>query len=215
MVEGWQGSGYRTRTVFGNAFQQCGASFNPARAFLHVLFYWKGDLVSSLSSRTELPASRSRNSQVPAPPCGGRTNPLRVGERDAESTLVSEQPARFSPDHVFPRVSVHIERGIRVPDPSRAISSDNRVPSSSCRRRLLLLWWPCVPGGRKDGTSNRRISVRFRFCPGRTQRPLLLSVRIHHVHSPVVTALSNPWYRCTRCFRRRPFGQPRQHRDAG
>jgi len=29
-----------------NRFRLCGASFNPARAFLHVLFYWKGDLVS-------------------------------------------------------------------------------------------------------------------------------------------------------------------------
>jgi hypothetical protein len=89
--------------------------------------------------------------------------------------------------HVIP---VHIERGIRVPFPSRAISSDNRVPSSSCRRHLQLLWWPCIPGGRKDGIPNRRVSARSRFCPSRTQRPLLLSVRIHHVLSPVVKALS-------------------------
>jgi len=45
MVEGWQGSGYRTRAAFGIAFRHCGAGFNPARTFLHVLFYWKGDLV--------------------------------------------------------------------------------------------------------------------------------------------------------------------------
>jgi len=45
-VEGWQGSGYRTRAAFGIAFRLYGAGFNPAHAFLHVLFYWKGDLVS-------------------------------------------------------------------------------------------------------------------------------------------------------------------------
>jgi len=37
----------------------------------------------------------------------------------------------------FHMVSVHIERGIRVLVPSRAISSDNRVPSISFRRHLL------------------------------------------------------------------------------
>jgi len=45
VVEGWQGSGYRTSIAFGIAFRHSGASFNPARAFLRVLFYWKGDLV--------------------------------------------------------------------------------------------------------------------------------------------------------------------------
>jgi len=40
-----------------NRFRSCGASFNPAHAFLHVLFYWKGDLV---------PRSRRERSHQPA-----------------------------------------------------------------------------------------------------------------------------------------------------
>jgi len=69
----------------------------------------------------------------------------------------------------FHVISVHIERGIRVPFPSRVESSDNRVPSNSCRCHLWFLWWPSNPGGCKDGTPNRRVSARFRFCPGRSQ----------------------------------------------
>jgi len=61
------------------------------------------------------------------------------------------------------------------------------------------------PVGRKDGTPNPRISVRFRFSPDRTQRSLLLSVRIHHVLALVVKALSNLWCRLDQVFSTSPF----------
>jgi hypothetical protein len=38
-------------------------------------------------------------------------------------------------------------------------------------------------------------SARSRFSPSRTQRPLLVLVRIHHVLALIVKALSTPWYR--------------------
>lgn len=77
--------------------------FQPRACISTRSFLLEGRSGSSLSSRTVLLASRSRNSQLPVPPCGGHTNPLRAGERDAGSTRVSEQPACFSPDCVFPR----------------------------------------------------------------------------------------------------------------
>jgi len=202
---GLAGVGVPNKSRFRYCLSALRRRFQPRACISARSFLLEGRSGSSLSSRTELLASQSRNSQVPAPPCGGRTNPLRAGERDAESTRVSEQPARFSPDHVFPRVSVHIERGMRVPVPSRAMSSNNRVPSSSCRCHLLFLWRPCIPGGCKDGTPNLRLSVRFRFCPDRTQRSLLLSVRIHHVLTLVVKALSNPRFRLDLVFSTSPF----------
>jgi len=172
------------------AFWHCGASFNPARASLHVLFYWKGDLVPRFRREqyfwhhgAETPSYQCHLAAAAPIPCGRASGTPNL--RWFRSNRRVSVPAAC-----FHATTVHIERGIRVPFPSRAISSGNRVPSSSCRRHLLLLWRPCIPGGCKDGTPNQRISVRFRFCPGRTQRPLLLSVRIHHVRSPVVKALS-------------------------
>jgi len=175
-----------------NRFRSCGASFNPARALLHVLFYWKGDLVPRFRREldyqhpgAETPRHSYRLAAATPFPCGWR-------ERDAESTPASVRPARFSPDHVFPRDSCSYGKGNSC---SCSVASNvigQRGSVHGCRCHLLLLGWPCIPGGRMDGTPNRRISVRSRFCPGRAQRPLLLSVRIHHVLAPVVKALSAP-----------------------
>jgi len=198
VVEGWQGSGYRTRAAFGITFRHCGAGFNPARAFLHVLFYWKGDLVPRFRRERSHQYAEAETSTAGIT-LGRPRHSFSGGVGGTPDLRWFRSNLRVSvPITCFHVASVHIERGMRVPVPSRAISSDNRVPSSSFRCHLLLLWWPCVPGGRKDGTPNLRLSVRFRFCPDRTQRSLLLSVRIHHVRSPVVKALSNPRYRLDR-----------------
>jgi hypothetical protein len=165
VVEGWQGSGYRTRAAFGIAFRHYGASLNPARAFLHVHFYWKGDLVPRFHRERYF---RHHEAETPSYQCRlAATTPIPCGRASGTPDLRwFRSNLRVSvPTTCFHAATVHIERGMRVPVPSRAISSDNRVPSSSCRRHVLLLWWPCVPGGRKDGTPNLRLSVRFVSVP--------------------------------------------------
>jgi len=122
-----------------NRFRPCGASFNPARALLRVPFYWKGDLVPRFRREQTHQHIGAENSR-----CWchlSAATPIPFGRRgwDAGSTSVSDQSTRFNPDQCFHVISVHIERGIRVPDPSRAKSSDNRVPANSCRCHLLLL----------------------------------------------------------------------------
>jgi len=206
MVEGCQGSGYRTRTAFGIAFRLCGAIFNPARALVHVLFLLEGrsGFLAFVANRT---------TSIPEP----RLPDTRIALRRPRQSLSGGasgtpnlrrcriRPARFSPDHVLPRDSRSYGKGNSC---SSSVASNvirQKGSGHDCRYHLQLLWWPCIPGGCTDGTPNLRISVRFRFCPGRSQRPLLLSVRIHHVHSPVVKALSNPWYRLVQVFSTSPF----------
>jgi len=208
-----QGTEREPRSVLPRQVMRC--KFQPRACIAARSFLLEGRSGSSLSSRTVLLASRSRNSQLPVPPCGGRTNPLRAGERDAESTPISESTGAFQSR---PRVSTRlpfISKGeyVFLFRREQFLRKTGFRPQSPTPPAVA--GWPCIPGGRKDGTPNRRISVRFHFCPGRSQRPLLLSVRIHHVLALVVKALSTPWYRLDQVFRRRPFGQPRQHRYAG
>lgn len=99
-----------------NRFRSCGASFNPARALLHVPFYWKGDLV---------PRSRRERSHQPAE-AGTSTAGITLGRpRHSLSGGVGGTPdlRRFRinrrvsvPITCFHVASVHIERGIRVPN---------------------------------------------------------------------------------------------------
>jgi hypothetical protein len=100
---GLAGVGVPNESRFRYCLSALRRKFKPRACISARSFLLEGRSGSSLSSRTVLLVSRSRNSQLPMPPCGDHTNPLRAGERDAGSSLVSEQPARFSPDHVFPR----------------------------------------------------------------------------------------------------------------
>jgi len=137
MVEGWQGSGYRTRTAFGIAFRPCGASFNPARALLHVPFYWKGDLV---------PRSRRERSHQPAE-AETSTAGITLGRpRHSISGGVGGTPdlRRFRnnrrvsvPITCFHVASVHMERGMRVPDSVASKVFGQLGSVHSCRRHLL------------------------------------------------------------------------------
>lgn len=188
-----------------NRFRLCGASFNPARAFLHALFYWKGDLVPRFRREQDYQhpgAETPRYSYRLA-----ATTPSLSGGASGTPNLrrCRIRPARFSPDHVLPRDSCSYGKGNSC---SCSVASNvigQKGSGHDCRCHLLLLRWPCIPGGCTDGTPNLRISVRCRFCPGRSQRPLLLSVRIHHVLARVVKALSNPWYRLAPGFSTSPF----------
>jgi hypothetical protein len=104
---------------------------------LHVPIYWKDDLVprfrreqhhrhfGAVTPNTSTALRRPRQSLS-----GGASGTPNL-RRFRTNRRVSVPITCF---HV---ISIHIERGIRVPDPSRVISSDNRVPSSRCRRHLL------------------------------------------------------------------------------
>jgi hypothetical protein len=113
-----------------NRFRSCSASFNPARALLHVPFYWKGDLVPRLR--------REQNHQhfgAVTPNTSAALRRPRQSLSGGASGTPNQRWFRTNlrvsvPITCFHEISVHIERGIRVPNPSRAKSSDNRVPSS-------------------------------------------------------------------------------------
>jgi len=133
MVEGWQGSEYRTRTAFGHAVQVS----TPHVHCCTFLFYWKGDLVSRF--RREL-YFWHHGAETPSYQCRlAATTPIPCGWASGTPNLrwFRTKPRVSVPITCFHVTTVHIERGIRVPVPSRAISSDNRVPSSCCRRHLL------------------------------------------------------------------------------
>jgi len=140
MVEGWQGSGYRTRIAFGDTFLGNAVQVSTPRVRLIAArsFLLEGRSGSSLSSRTGLPASRSRDSQMLAPPCGGHASPFRVARGGRRIY------AGFGPAGAFqsrPRVStwrLFISKGEYVFLIRREqIHRYNRVPSSCCRRHLL------------------------------------------------------------------------------
>ena len=88
---------------------QC--KFQPRACIAARSLLLEGRSGSSLSSRTALLAFRSRNSQYQCRLAAATPIPFGRRERDAESTLVSEQPARFSPFHVFPRVVCSYRKG--------------------------------------------------------------------------------------------------------
>lgn len=72
----------------------------PPRACISARsFLLEGRSGSSLSSRTELPASRSRNSQIPVSPCGDHANPFRVARAGRRIY------AGFGPTGVFQSLS--------------------------------------------------------------------------------------------------------------
>jgi len=177
-------------------FSAMRCKFQPRACIAARSFLLEGRSVSSLSSRTEPSASRSRNSQ-----CGYRlatATPFPLGRRrrDAGSTPSSEYHRRVSvPATHSCMVSVHIERGIRVPIPSRVESSDNRVPSSSCRCHVQLSCGQASPEGVRTGRRIDEFRLDLVSVPVARVRPLLVSVRIHHVHSPVVKEQSKPRYR--------------------
>jgi len=112
--------------------------FQPRACIAARSFLLEGRSGSSLSSRTGLLASRSRNSQAPAPPCGGHANPLRAAR--ARRRIY----AGFGPIGAFqsrPRVSTwhpFIWKGEFVFLFRREQNHRfSRVPSSCCRRHLL------------------------------------------------------------------------------
>jgi len=174
-----------------NRFRSCGASFNPARALLHVPFYWKGDLVPR--------SRRERNHQPPepllpqlVPPCGGRANPFRAARAGRRiyagfgATSAFQSRSRVSTRFPF------ISKGefvflIRREQNHRTTGFRPAVVDATCCS-LVAMHPRRTQGWDAESTS----FGSFRFYPGRTQRPLLVSVRIHHVRSPVVKALSIP-----------------------
>lgn len=120
-------------------YRSCDTSFNPR---VHCCtFHSIGSAIKfPLSSRTGLSASRSRNSQMLVLPCGNHAQSFRTGVSGMPNLRWFRSNQRVSiPITCFHVISVHMEREVCVPDPSRAKSSDNRVPSNSCRRHLLWL----------------------------------------------------------------------------
>jgi len=215
MVEGWQGSEYRTRAAFGNAFWLCGAGFNSARASLHVLFYWKGDLVPRFRREqncwhheAETPRYQRRLAAVAPIPCGQASG--TPNQRLFRSNLrVSVPTACF---HGF----LFISKGeyvflFRREQYLQTTGFRPAVADAAC----------CCCGGHappEGARMGRRIcEFRFVFVSVPVARSDHCSYRCGYT---TFVLPSWQYYRilgtgCTRCFRRRPFRQPRQHRDAG
>jgi hypothetical protein len=211
MVEGWQGSGYRTRT----AFRSYGASLNPARALLHVLFYWKGDLVPRFHREqdfqhhgAETPRYLCRLAATTPIPCGWR-------ERDAESTLVSDQPARFSPDHVLPRDF----RSYRKGNSCSCSVASNIIGQLGSVQQLptplavaVVAMHPRRTQGRDaESTNFGSLSFLSRSHAATIaliglDTPRSFSRREGTIDAMITVAPGH---------QRRPFGQPRQPREAG
>jgi len=126
MVEGWQGSGYRTRTAFGHAVQvstprvHCCTFSSIGRAiwFLAFVANWTTSIPEPRLPDTRTALRRPRHSLAGG--ASGTPNLRRL-------RFVRRVSVPITCFHVIP---VHMERGIRVPVPSRAMSSDNRVPST-------------------------------------------------------------------------------------
>jgi len=135
MVEGWQGSEYRTSTAIGHVI-------HVSTPRVHCCtFHSIGSVIKFLAFVA------NRATSIPEP----KLPDARIALRQPPPTLsggVSGMPnlrwfrsnQRVSiPIPCFHGIAVHIERENCVPDSSRAKSSDNRVPSNSCRRHLLWL----------------------------------------------------------------------------
>jgi hypothetical protein len=88
--------------------------------------------------------------------------------------------------------SVHIERGIRVPNSvaSRLFGQQGSVQQLPTPPAVALV---AIHPRRTHGWDAESTSFgSFSFQSRSPQRPLLVSVRIHHVRAPVVKALSTP-----------------------
>jgi len=109
----------------------------PRVHYCTFLSYWKGDLVPRFRrERSHQPAEAETSTAGIT--FGRPRHSLSGGVGGTPDHRRFRNNRRVSvPITCFHVASVHIERGIRVPDPSRAESSDNRVPSNSCRRHLL------------------------------------------------------------------------------
>jgi hypothetical protein len=163
---------------------------------LHVPFYWKGDRLSSLSSRTEPPAHRCRNTRRQY--CTRQFyHPLRAVKVGVRTLPVPERPAGFCPCHVLPRSFCSYRKGNSCSYPSRVKSSDNRVPTK--RSSMPSIEARGQPGHPRwvPGRDNEQHEFRLVLVsvPVARERPLLVSAQIHHVHSPVVKDQSTPCYR--------------------
>jgi len=189
--------------------------FQPRACIAARSFLLEGRSGSSLSSRTVLLASRSRNSQLPVPPCGDRTNPLRVGERDAESAPISDQLVRFSPDHVFPRGYCSYRKGNTcscsvASNVFGQLGSVQQLPTPPAV--ALVAMHPRRTQGWDDESANFG-SFSFLSRPHAAaialigaDTPRSFSRREGTIDSKIPVAPGG---------RRYPFGQPSQHRDAG
>jgi hypothetical protein len=110
---------------------------------------------------------------------------------------VPERPAGFCPCHVLPRGFRSYRKGNSCSCPSRVKSSNNRVPtkqlsmpSIEARGQPGHPRW--VPGRDNEQHEFRLVLVSV---PVARERPLLVSVQIHHVLAPVVKDQSTPCYR--------------------
>jgi len=188
MVEGWQGSGYRTRTAFGHAVQvstprvHCCTFLSIGRAIWFLALVANG---ATNPPKPKLPRLVS--------PWGDHAIPFRAawaGRRiyaDFGTIDAFQSQSRVSTWLPF------ISRGKYV----FLIRREQNHRTTGFRPTAVDATWRSLSGqaSPEDARMGRRIdefSAHSYFSPSRTQRPLLVSVRIHHVRSPVVKALSIP-----------------------
>lgn len=131
---------------------------------------------------------------------------------------VSDQPACFCPCRVFPRGSRSYRKGNSCSFPSQEESSNNRVPTIQLSMRAPhihggLPGYPrWVPGRDAEQGEFRLVLVSV---PVARERPLLVSVWIHHVLAPVVKDHVETRVPVALGLRCHPFGRPDQPREAG
>lgn len=129
-------------------FRSCNTSFNPAHASLHVPF-------SIGSSIRFLAFVANRTTSITKPKLPDTCVALRQPRRPFQAS-VSGMPnlRRFRsnqrvsiPITCFHVISVHIERGIRVPNPSRAKSSTTGFRPTVADVTCCSYSDHCIPGG--------------------------------------------------------------------
>jgi hypothetical protein len=155
VVEGWQGSGYRTRTAFGYAAQVSTPRVHFCTLFSIGRAIWFLAFVANRT--TSIPEPRLPDTRIALRRPRHPFRAARAGRRIfAGVGSVRRVSVPITCYHV---ILVHMERGIRVPVPSRAMSSDKRVPATIADATCCCCSGHASPEGARMG---RRI-CEFRF----------------------------------------------------